>query len=141
MRKMRKAVFKFFVVSIVATCFIYNRVQAQAAQPAVKKAGLFDGMIIAGYVDDGAYVNFTGPHIKWVKKPYALLLGVLPSLRFKEDKVAAGAKKNALVTPALGAGITFAYKHLAVQVPFYYNGKTSAADGKWKVGVGIGYRF
>ncbi len=140
MRKMRKTVLKFFVVSIVLTCFIYNKVQAQAAPP-VKKAGLFDGMIVAGYVDDGAYVNFTGPHIKWVKKPYALLLGVLPSLRIKEDKVAAGAKKNPSVFPSLGAGITFAFKHLAVQVPFYYNGKTSVADGKWNVGIGIGYRF
>lgn len=118
--------------------------QAQTATSTSTKkltAGVGDGIVVAGYVDNGAYVNFTGPHIKWVKKPYAILLGVLPSLRIKEDKVATGATKNSVITPTLGVGITFAYKHLVVQVPLYYNAKSSTADGKWNPGIGIGYRF
>ena len=43
---------------------------------------------------------------------------ILPSVRFKEDN---GITKNALVTPSLGIGITYTYKLLAVQIPFYYN--------------------
>jgi hypothetical protein len=31
------------------------------------QAGACDGIVVAGYVDNGAYINFTGPHIKWVK--------------------------------------------------------------------------
>ncbi|MGE9314970.1 hypothetical protein ACLOAU_25185 [Niabella sp. CJ426] len=101
----------------------------------------WDGMVIAGYVDKGAFVNFGGPCIKFTSKPYVITLGMLPSLRIKEDKVAAGAKKNSPVTPNLGAGVSFAYKHLALQVPVYYNAKTAAADGRWNVGIGAGYRF
>lgn len=104
-------------------------------------ATIAEGIIAVGYVDNGAYVNFTGPSIKLFKKPYLLCLGVLPSLRIKEDKVPAGSPKNSIITPALGAGITFAYKHVALQVPLYYNGKTAKDDGQWNVGVGVGYKF
>jgi hypothetical protein len=138
MSKIRMSKINFFTLSIALGLGSVSTVNAQTV---TKAASMFDGTVVAGYVDDGAYINFTGPHIKWVKKPYALLLGVLPSLRIKEDKVAAGAKKNSIVTPSLGAGITFAYKHLALQVPLYYNAKTGTADGKWNVGFGIGYKF
>lgn len=105
------------------------------------KATLFEGVIVAGYVDQGAYINCTGPAIKFSKKPFAVLLGLLPSLRIKKDKVAAGAPQNSVITPNLGAGITAIYKHLAIQVPVYYNAKTSSKDGKWNPGIGIGYKF
>lgn len=44
------------------------------------------GTFIGGYVDNGIYFNFTGPGIKLQKGKSDLLNGVLPSLRFKEDK-------------------------------------------------------
>ncbi|MNT98864.1 hypothetical protein D3C72_2415540 [compost metagenome] len=66
---------------------------------------------------------------------------MLPSLRIKEDKVAAGATKNAALTPNLGFGLTAAFRHLAIQVPFYYNTKTATKNGEWNPGVGLGYKF
>jgi hypothetical protein len=105
------------------------------------KAILFDGVIVAGYVDHGAYINCTGPSIKFTKKPYSLILGMLPSLRIKEDEVAPGAAQNSLVTPTLGLGITAVFKHIALQVPLYYNAKTVVKDGRWNPGVGLGYKF
>ncbi|MBO9620364.1 MAG: hypothetical protein J7539_15155 [Niabella sp.] len=104
-------------------------------------ASLWDGMVVAGYVDNGAFVNFGGPAVKWTHKPFCISLGMLPSLRIKEDKVANNATKNAAVTPSLGAGISVSYKHLALQMPIYYNAKTAALNGKWHVGAGIGYKF
>ena len=105
------------------------------------QAVLFDGTIVAGYVDHGAFINCTGPSIKFSKKPYTILLGLLPSLRIKEDKVAAGAPKNTALTPNLGFGLTAAFRHVALQVPLYYNPKTAVKNGEWNVGVGLGYKF
>ncbi len=101
----------------------------------------WDGVAVAGYVDQGGYINFGGPSIKWIQKPYSLGFGVLPSLRFKEDNTPAPAKKNATITPTLGFGLTFCIKHFALQVPMYYNPKTATLDGVWNVGLGIGYKF
>lgn len=70
-----------------------------------------------------------------------ILLGLLPSLRIKKDKVAPGATRNAALTPNLGVGLTAAFRHLALQVPIYYNAKTAVKNGKWNPGLGIGYKF
>jgi hypothetical protein len=102
-------------------------------------ATAWDGVIMSGYVDQGAFVNFGGPSIKYMQKPMSLGFGVLPSMRIKEDQTVG--TKNSLVLPSLGFGVTFAYKHLALQVPFYYNAKTATVDGKWNPGFGIGYKF
>lgn len=117
-------------------------VRSQSSGSSVQtKATLFEGVIVAGYVDQGVYINCTGPAVKFSKKPFAILVGLLPSLRIKKDKVAAGAPQNSVITPNLGAGITAVYKHLAIQVPLYYNSKTSSKDGRWNPGIGIGYKF
>ena len=105
------------------------------------KAVLFEGTIVAGYVDQGGYINCIGPSVKLNQKSYALFAGLLPSLRIKEDKVAASATKNTDLTPGLGFGLTAIFRHIAVQLPFYYNPKTSTANGKWNPGVGLGYKF
>ncbi|WP_231729792.1 hypothetical protein [Pedobacter sp. Leaf176] len=105
------------------------------------KATLFDGTIVAGYVDHGAYLNCVGPSIKFSKKPFSISAGLLPSLRIKEDKVPSGATKNSLLTPNLGFGLTAAFHHFAVQLPFYYNAKTAVKNGEWNVGAGLGYKF
>jgi hypothetical protein len=103
------------------------------------KASFFDGIAVAGYVDHGAFINFTGPNISFKNKDLKLILGMLPSLRIKEDKSAG--TKNSAITPNLGAGLTAAYKKVALQVPVYYNTKTATQDGAWKIGIGIGYSF
>ena len=99
----------------------------------------FDGIAVAGYVDNGAFLNFTGPNFNFTHHDTKIMLGMLPSIRIKEDK--SNSTKNSIITPNLGMGITVAYKKLALQIPLYYNAKTSAEDGKWKVGIGVGYRF
>ena len=57
---------------------------------------LFDGIAIVGYVDEGAFVNFTGPNVSLTSNNSKYILGMLPSLRFKEDK---GTPKNSFITP------------------------------------------
>lgn len=99
----------------------------------------FDGIAVAGYVDEGGFLNFTGPNVNFIYNQTKLMFGMLPSVRIKEDK--SSTTKNSIVMPTLGMGFTVAYKKLALQVPLYYNAKTATDDGKWKVGIGIGYRF
>lgn len=96
---------------------------------------LFDGFVVGGYVDNGAYLNFTGPNINFKKGNSKLVLGMLPSLRFKRDNAT---PRNSTIFPSLGAGLTYSYKFLAFQLPLYYNPKTTSADGKWNLGFGIG---
>lgn len=116
-------------------CCSFLPTYAQSAAPTVK---LWDGIAVAGYVDKGAYINFAGPALKWTRKPCSILLGVLPSLKIKKDK---SEVKNALITPTLGAGATFAFKHFVVQVPVYYQPKSGTVNGRWRPGIGIGFKL
>jgi hypothetical protein len=102
------------------------------------KFALYDGIFIGGYVDNGAFLNFTGPNINAIYKNSKFTLGMLPSLRFKEDK---GTPKNAFVTPNLGVGLTYSYKFWAIQMPLYYNAKTATDNGSWHIGLGIGLKL
>ncbi|MCT2406719.1 hypothetical protein NZD88_03995 [Chryseobacterium antibioticum] len=62
---------------------------------------------------------------------------MLPALRIKEDH--SPGTKNSPIIPNLGAGLTIVYKKIALQIHVYYNTKTSAENGAWKVGLGLGY--
>ena len=95
-------------------------------------------IIVGGYVDNGGFLNFTGPGVKIQNGSSEIIIGLLPSLRLKKDS---GITKNTLATTSLGLGITCIYKYVALQVPIYYNGKTSVSDGKWKLGIGIGIKL
>jgi hypothetical protein len=99
---------------------------------------IFDGIVTAGYVDNGAYLNFTGPNISWQKGQSKVLLGMLPSLRYKVDQ---GATVNARIYPTLGAGLTYSYQRFVFQVPLYYNPKTPASNGNWQIGCGLGIKL
>lgn len=125
----------------VVTFFMSTAMYAQNSSTTKKTLVAWDGMMVAGYVNNGGYVNFGGPTLKIVKKPWSFGFGILPTMRIKEDKVAKGAMKNSIVTPTAGFGFTVAYKHLVLQVPFYYNTKTAVANGKWNVGAGIGFKL
>lgn len=107
--------------------------------PSRIKASFFEGIAVAGYVDHGAFINFTGPNVNASYKGFKFIIGMLPSLRIKEDK-SSGAK-NSAITPNLGAGLTMVYKKMVLQIPVYYNTKTATQDGSWKIGAGIGYSF
>lgn len=124
-------------IALILAIIAFNSMNAQTK----KSALLWDGMTVAGYVNDGAFVNFGGPSIKLVKRPWSIGVGVLPTLRIKQDQVVKGAAKNSPVMPTAGVGATVVYKHFVAQVPFYYNAKTATTNGKWNVGFGIGYKF
>ncbi len=98
----------------------------------------YDGIVVGGYVNNGSFLNFTGPNINAVYKNSKFIIGMLPSLRFKEDS---GVTKNAFATPNLGVGFTHSYKAFAIQMPLYYNPKTPIADGRWHLGIGLGLRI
>lgn len=137
-----KIKFRIAVFSLVAALAMFHLpAHSQTVDGTPLKTVLFEGLIIAGYVDHGAYINCAGPAVKFTKKPLILLLGLLPGLRIKKDNAPTGSPKNTLITPSLGLGLTAAYKHLALQIPLYYTSKTSTKDGRWIAGIGLGYKF
>lgn len=118
-----------FIMLTAALHAQHKKISAQA----------FDGIIVAGYADNGAYINCTGPAVKYTTQKWNLMLGFLPSVKIKEDT---SAVKNATLTPTLGFGATLTiFKHLAIQVPTFYIPKTSMNNGKWTLGVGLGYKI
>jgi hypothetical protein len=108
------------------------------SQNANFEAAFYEGIVIAGYVNEGGFLNFTGPNINATYGDSKFILGMLPSLRFKKDQ---SVPKNAFITPNLGVGLTYSYKWLAFQLPLYYNTKTSTENGRWHLGFGIGLRL
>jgi len=118
--------------------FIYFLCFSQDTEPKIN-ASFFDGIVAAGYADHGAFINFTGPNISFKKKNLKLMLGMLPSLRIKQDR--SEGTRNSAVMPTLGAGAMVVYRKFALQVPVYYNTKTASRDGAWKAGIGLGYSF
>ena len=126
--------------TILFFCLFLLTATFSNAQPQTKKIAVYvlDGIVAAGYVDQGAYLNFTGPNVSYTRGKSKLIFGMLPSLRFKIDT---GTTKNSPIFPSLGFGLTYAYKKLVFQVPLYYNAKTSTTNGKWNIGVGIGIKL
>ena len=122
------------------TCML-NSLNAQTISANKVSIVGWDGMAVGGYVNQGGFVNFGGPTIKLIKKPFSFGFGILPTMRIKEDNVAKGSPKNSAITPTAGFGFTVVYKHMVLQVPFYYNAKTATRNGKWNPGIGIGYKF
>ncbi|MCC5922068.1 MAG: hypothetical protein LAT68_16920 [Cyclobacteriaceae bacterium] len=108
------------------------------AQDQKSPISLYDGYIVAGYVDQGVYLNYTGPNINLHQKDFRMVVGMLPSLRFRQDN---SEPRNAFVTPSLGVGITTSYKGVALQIPLYYNAKSATQNGQWHIGIGLGYRL
>lgn len=102
-------------------------------------AGGFEGAVVAGFVDNGAFLNFVGPNIAYKTGRSKVMLGMLPSLRYKEDT--STGPTNSSVYPALGVGVAYMYRRLVVQVPLYYNAKNAAKDGEWVVGAGVGVKL
>jgi hypothetical protein len=123
-------------IYIITTLFLFA--STCYAQSKKVKFSALDGYIIAGYVDNGAFINFTGPSLNCSIKESKFIIGMLPSLRFKKDD---GQTKNSVITPNLGLGFTYSYKMWSFQIPLYYNTKTDTENGKWHLGVGVGLRI
>ena len=130
MRVSRKIELLFFALVVFSTSL---NAQVEKVKPV-----FFDGVISIGYIDNGGFLNFTGPGLSATYKNSKFLFGMLPSLRYKVDK---SSPKNASVFPNLGFGLTYSYKYLSLQIPIYYNAKTTTENGSWHVGFGIGYRI
>ncbi|MGA0303432.1 MAG: hypothetical protein ACO3K3_05175 [Schleiferiaceae bacterium] len=126
------------IIKTLAVVMAMTFCSAVKAQENSSSLNAFDGIVVMGYVDGGAYLNFTGPNIKWATGEAVTTLGMLPSLRIKQDN---GATQHSLITPNLGIGITYEYNGWAFQVPLYYNPKTTEENGQWNVGVGVGFRL
>jgi hypothetical protein len=132
------SVFNLQVLKIIFTLVLaFFQFSLSAQEPKVKVAS-YEGVVNVGYVDNGFFLNFGGPNLNLSISNSKILLGMFPSLRFKEDK---GTPKNSLVTPALGVGLSCMYKRLALHLPLYYNSKTSDENGKWNLGVGVGFNI
>ena len=127
---------KKMVLMVFMALFIFST--SLLAQDAKVKPVLFDGVINVGYVNNGGFLNFTGPGLSATYKNSKFLFGMLPSLRYKVDD---DSPRNASIYPNLGFGLTYSYKYLSFQLPMYYNAKTTTEDGSWHVGFGIGYRI
>ncbi|PRD48974.1 hypothetical protein [Sphingobacterium haloxyli] len=114
---------------------------AFTAQAQDKKisAKAFEGIVVAGYVDGGAYLNCTGPSVKYTEQKWNLTLGFLPALKIKKDSAPV---KNSTLTPTLALGATLTlFKHFAIQIPTFYTPKTSTQNGRWTLGAGLGYKI
>lgn len=123
------------MLSLIIGCKAYG-------QEKMVRGSLFEGIVVGGYADHGGYINCTGPAVKYICAPkVSVLLGLLPSLKIKEDKVEVGKPKNSIVTPSLGFGLTAVFRQIAVQLPAFYSSKTNTTDGKWRLGIGVGYKF
>lgn len=134
---------KIILNTICLLCMIslFNSAQAQNTITKNPTVVAWDGMAVAGYVNQGGFVNFGGPTVKLIKKPLSIGFGILPTIRIKKDNVPKDSPKNSAITPTAGFGFTVVYKHVVLQIPFYYNAKTTTKDGKWDPGVGIGFKF
>lgn len=128
---------KFYTLAGLLLLLAYSL--PSQAQDKKTTAKAFEGIFVAGYVDRGAFINCTGPAIKYNTLRYSVLLGLLPSIKIKEDTAPV---KNSLFTPTLGFGATITiFKHLAIQVPVFYIPKTANTNGRWRAGAGIGYKM
>lgn len=108
------------------------------AQPAPVVSSLWEGTLVAGYVHRGGFLNAVGPNIQWQQGPWRLQLGMLPSLRIQREE---GTPRQALLTPALGVGLTLSYRAAVLQIPFYYQNKSAVHNGQWHPGIGLGWRL
>ena len=125
-------------ISVIFLILLCTETFTLYAQDSKIKISIYDGAAIIGYVDDGGFLNFTGPNINLVLKNSKFIFGMLPSLRFKHETVI---PKSAFITPTLGVGFTYSYKLLAFQIPLYYNAKTATENGRWRIGFGLGLRI
>jgi hypothetical protein len=126
---------RIIYLSLIMFITFSTSLQAQADKV---KPVFFDGVINVGYINNGGFLNFTGPGLSASYKNSKFLFGMLPSLRFKVDD---DSPRNASIYPNLGFGLTYSYKYLSLQIPMYYNAKTTTEDGSWHVGFGVGYRI
>jgi hypothetical protein len=125
-------------IKILFFVLLFGYIKSTIAQDTKIGSAFFDGIIHVGYVDNGGFVNFSGPSLSATYGQSKLALSMLPSLRFKVDK---GSPKNTSIFPSLGFGFSYNFKLWSVQLPLYYNPKTANNNGSWHPGLGLGFRI
>ena len=125
--------------SLLLIAFTFLMTTANAQEKRITTSA-WDGAFVIGTFNEGegGFANFGGPSVKYKQKSFSAGLGMLPGVRIKEDK--STGTKNSTITPSLGFGLTMAYKHVVLQIPAYYSTK-GAADGKWLMGLGLGFKL
>jgi hypothetical protein len=123
-------------VTIVSYFFLAfnNHLPAQETITSKKTSFAVEGQVAVTTSVEGFYLNFGGPCIKYSFRKIAFSIGMMPSLRFEQDK------PRPYVTPILGGGLQVYFlknKRFIASFPCYYiSTKTS-----WRVTAGIGYLF
>jgi hypothetical protein len=134
---------KKLIIKTAGITFFICSLNRADAQDVSKKVSLsaWDGMAVGGYVNKGGFVNFGGPTVRFIRKPVAAGIWYSPYNANQRRKRDQRCSKELCNYATAGFGFTFVYKHLALQVPFYYNPKTATSNGKWNPGLGLGYKF
>jgi hypothetical protein len=122
---------KYTVISL-GFLFLQLHSFAQLGNNPPKTSFTVEGQVAVTTSGEGVYLNFGGPCMKYSFKKIAFSIGMLPSLRFEQDK------PRHFVTPILGAGLQVYFlkdRRFIASFPCYYiSTKTT-----WKVTAGLGY--
>jgi hypothetical protein len=123
---------KIRIVVIAIFIFLWNHSFAQPGNDSKKPSFTVEGQVAVTTNGEAIYLNFGGPCMKYSFKKIAFSLGMIPSLRFEQDK------PRPYITPMLGAGLQvyfFKDRRFIASFPCYYiSTKTS-----WRVTAGFGY--
>ncbi len=122
------------IALIIILSFLKNNIWSFNAI-AQKVSINYQGQInIASNFSNSLFLNLGGPSIVFVFKKINVGLGMLPSLRYFENK------PSISITPVLGVGPFFAFgknKKINLGLPVYYYSNFN----KWAPAFSIGYNF
>jgi hypothetical protein len=122
---------KYIVISVIFL-FLHSHSFPQTGNTSKKASFTVDGQVAVTTNGEGIYLNFGGPCMKYSFKKIAFSIGMMPSLRFEQDK------PRPYITPMLGAGLQVYFlkdRRFIASFPCYYiSTKTS-----WRITAGFGY--
>jgi hypothetical protein len=120
------------IVVIAISLFLCNHSFAQTVNGSKKPSFTVEGQVAVTTNGEAVYLNFGGPCMKYSFKKIAFSLGMMPSLRFEQDK------PRPYITPSLGAGLQVFFlnnRRVILSFPCYY----ISTKNKWTVTAGLGY--
>jgi hypothetical protein len=116
------------IIGILFFILIFGEINAQTKS--TTEIG-FSGQIMMSYDGSALYYNMGGPAFFANIKKSKIGIAMYPSLKLMNDN------PKPFVTPILGSGIFYQYKKIVVAMPMYF----IAAENKWKLSFGLGYKF
>jgi len=95
-------------------------------QITTQSVGMLNGFTRVNLSSKAVYFTFGGPGLRYKRSKMTYFLGLLPSIRMRDDEA----------IPSVGGGFQMVYKQIALTFPsFYY------AKGKWEFATGLGVVF